>query len=210
MLERRRRDLLRPHASLACLVPFGLLLCTGCASWSYKQVSLGQGPSEYDRRLPSDTSRRTPIGLCDLRERSGGNADALLVLLGTDRRVTAKFHAQRAQRNYGVWGQRRYTLIGEIDLARSGLPANEPTDALRAIFQDIANARADQHARQAHEWVAAGILRLIQARAPDADPGIPSETLESLIARVPGGGAGSVNVADGVLHVTYEDEGGEK
>ncbi len=202
-----RATRLRLTRSGVWLLPLGLLVSTGCASWSYQQIQLGQAPSEYDHRLPSDTSRRTPIGLCDLRAGGGGDVEALLVLLATDRRVSAKFHAKRISRDYGVWERRRYTLIGVIDLARSGLPASEPTDALRAILLDIVSARTDRQAHDAHSWIAAGILRLIQARAPDADLGIAADTLAELVARVPAGGSGSASVSEGVLHVSYEQSG---
>jgi hypothetical protein len=190
-------------ASTLVLVP--LLLTTGCADWSYRQIQLGQSPQDYARILPAGTSRRTALGLCHLSNDHFGRTDAIVVLLTSDRQVAAKLWARHYERNWGFNKVTRgFRLVGELDPELYDVEGTGPLDSLRAIASELTDYRGEKLALEAHAWVAAGLVRFLQRWPPVADMGVTSQRLSELFERVPGGGGAHLEVDEhGIYHFEY-------
>ena len=186
--------------SLACL-----LALSGCgANRLYDRIQLGQSPREYKSVLPEATSRRTVLGLCHFHANSLGRTDALVVLLSDDRRVAAKLLASYVAPT--VLNARRggYRLRGELDPKLYDVSGTGPIDAFRLIAAELANYRGEKLARDAHAWVAAGIIRLLQRWPKLRDSGVRSDRLDLALERVRGGGGGAITVDEaGVYRISY-------
>jgi hypothetical protein len=192
----------------ALLMPLALLL-SGCASWSYEQIQLGQSPKDYERVLPVETSRKTALGLCHLGQGRRGYTDALVVLLTDDRRVAGKLWARKSGggRRLGR-GAGGFRLVGELDPGLCGVAGSGPLDTLRAIAAELTDYRGEKLAQDAHGWVAAGLVRLMQRWPGVRDVGVSSQWLDGLLERVPGGGTARLEIDErGIYHLEYEQGG---
>lgn len=192
----------------AAAATVALLLC-GCADWSYRQIQLGQTPDDYARVLPAETSRRTALGLCHLNERRLGRSDAVVVLLTNDRRVAAKIRARHQERKWGLGRTGpSFWLQGELDPELYEVQATGALDALRAIASELTDYRGEKLACDAHAWVAAGLVRLIQRWPQVQDVGVSSQRLRELLERVPGGGDARIEIDQrGTYRFEYKQNG---
>jgi hypothetical protein len=192
-------------AAMATLAPLALLLA-GCANWSYDQIQLGQAPRDYARVLPTETSRKTALGLCHLSQNRLGHTDALVILLTNDRRVAGRLWARHSEpgRRFGR-SQAEFRLTGELDPQLYGVAGSGPLDSLRAIVADLTDYRGEKLALEAHAWVAAGLVRLMQRWPNVRDVGASSQQLAEILDRVPGGGTARIEVdTQGIYHLEYE------
>ena len=190
----------------AVLLALVALLLAGCATWSYERIQLGQSPKDYARVLPAETSRKTALGLCHLSQDKLGHTDALVVLLTSDRRVAAKLWARYLERDSWLGSaQRGFRLVGELDPELYGVAGSGPLDTLRAIAAELTDYQGEKLALDAHAWVAAGLIRLMQRWPEVRDVGVSSQRLDGLFDRVPGGGTARLEIDDrGIYHLEYE------
>ena len=192
----------------AAVLPL-LIAIVGCGNssthWGYDRIRIGQSPGQYERVLPTADTRRTQLGLCYLGRGALGATDAIVVLLTPDRRVAGKLHARWTQRNYGFKSELRYRLRGEVDPLLADLRTTGPIDVLRMIASDLVNYQGEQLAREAHHWVAAGLVRMIQPWPHVRDVGLDEAKLREALERVPGGGAVRLGLdGAGVYRFEYE------
>ena len=186
------------------LVALALLtFLTGCSNWTYRHLKLGQSPSEYERVLPVVNTAQTPASVCYLRADKADRRESLVLLITIDRRLAGKLHAKYRERK----GSLRYELTGRIDPELFGTGAAGTTNTLRAVAVDLMEQRTGQIAAEAHAWVAAGIVRVLE-QTPEADDfGVSADTLEDLFDRLPGGGEADVETNEhGVIELKYEVE----
>jgi len=169
-------------------------LCGGCANWTYDRVRLGQSLEGAERLMPPATSQRTALGLYHLRADGLGRTDAVVLLATEDRRVSAKLHAVRVERNYGVRTERAYLLRGELDPQLAETQSTGPIDTLRMLARELTEYQGVKPALDAHAWVAAGLARLIQCWPRVEDVGVSAQRLTELFERVPGGGSATLAV----------------
>lgn len=190
--EERRRRALR-----VALITLAWVGAGGCAEFGYNRIRLGQEQREYEAVFPADKTRRTPDTLCYVERSALGQTDAMVVLLTRDRRVAGKLHARHIERDFGFRAETEYRLSGELDLALIHLGLTGPIDALRAVADELTTAQDDAFVREAHGWVAGGLVRLVQhwPHAGDAGPAYPrlADTLE----HIPAGGESRITVRPG-------------
>ncbi|MBW7906938.1 MAG: hypothetical protein LC135_07415 [Phycisphaerae bacterium] len=193
-----------PAAALASTA-VGLALLCGCAGTTYRQLSLGQERSSYDRVMPREVTRSTDLGLAYLRhDPAAGRTDAIVVLLTQDRRIAAKMHAVRRERKGWMGGDPGFALRGEIDPRLAELQSSGPVDTLRVIVADLVAYQGERLATDAHAWVAAGLVRLMQAWPNTSDVGVDTRKLAAALERVPGGGTAQIAVdSNGVYRFEY-------
>lgn len=170
------------------------LLACGCAGLTYDQIKLGQQLREFDRVFPEDRARRTESTVCFMEQSLGGQTEAVVVLITRDRRVSGKLHATHLDRQLGWTHETSYTLVGEIDPVVARLNSTGPADTLRAIADQLISIDADQSARDAHGWIAAGLVRLLQRWPHVGDEGPSFPKLPDLLERVPAGGKAQLSV----------------
>lgn len=186
---------------------FVLLLSSfGCAQWNYQQLKIGQGPSEYDRILPAEQTRRTEGGLASWSDDTlNGRSDATIVFLSRDRRIAGRMLTTRVERmGVGLRREVELTMEGELDPRLAGLDRTGPIDILRALFSEMAQFQGEQLSRDAHAYTAATIARMLAAW-PGTD-GAPQRTsgLAEYLDRVPSGGTTTISTdPDGILHFGY-------
>lgn len=171
-----------------------LPLLSGCAGWTYDQVTLGRQLRENERMFPEGRSRRTVSGLCFLEHDLAGRTDAIVVLLTRDRRICGKLHATHVRRNLGFKVDTGYVLSGEIDPELANFRATGPIDTLRAIADDLTAGELDNFTREAHAWVAAGLVRLVQRWPHLGDEGPAFPRLSEMLEHIPGGGQARIVV----------------
>lgn len=177
----------------------------GCADLSYRNLQLGQSRTHYDGALPVDSSRRTDLGLCQYRKNVLGDVEAVVVLLSSDRRIAVKIRATSTRRNYGLHTESRYQLTGELDRRLYGTEDTGPIDTLRSVAHTLSERQSDALAREAHEFIAAGLARLLARWPGVSDVGIEGVRLEEFADKGPPGGAARIGVgADGILRFEYE------
>ena len=179
-------------------------LLGGCAGLSYDRLQLGQEQRAYQRAFPEDRTRRTPTGICYLEHDALGRVDAVVALLTADRRVAGKLHAVHQQRNYGFAVETTYQLRGELDQGLLKLAGSGPVDTLRAIADELTTPQGDTFVRDAHGWVAAGLVRLVQHWPHIGDEGPAVTRLTDLLDRIPAGGQARITVnPQGVCLIEY-------
>lgn len=171
-----------------------LPLLAGCTDWSYDRIQLGMTQRECERALPEDTLWRTELGFCYRQENGLGRIDALVILLTQDQRVAGKLQATTYPPYQRVGSECGYRLRGELDPAASILGATGPVDVARVLTSDLAGYRGAKPAMEAHAWVAAGLVRLLE-RWPHGETAAASyPTLAEALARIPGGGEAQIAV----------------
>lgn len=189
-----------------------LLATSGCAAMNYDQLQLGQVVDRPNRLLPEGGTTRTDRMLCYVTQDMLGRTDAIVVLLTEDRRIAARFHAVHVERNYGFKTERGYALRGEIDPELSRLGETGPVDAARAVADELtsgASGRTSVAERrrtipEAAQWVAAGLVRLIQHWPHIGDEGPAFVRLRERLMRVPPGGSAHVAITpDGMFEFSY-------
>lgn len=195
-----RRVAVRWSWGLAAALP----LIVGCADWSYEKVQLGQEMRAIERVFPEEKTRRGDFTFSYL-ESGSRRTDAICVLLTHDRRVAGKVQATLRKRWRGMQPVQQYTLRGELDTALLGLGEVGPVDVLRTVADDITSEGDDAFEREAHGWVAAGLVRLVEAWPQTADPGPAYPRLADMLDRVPAGGRAAINtIGDKRLGISYE------
>jgi len=176
----------------AC-APVLLLIQAGCAGWSYDLVQIGMRQDQCRGKLAEDTFRRTDLGYCYFREQPE-QVEAVVILIGRDGQVAGKLHVRRI--NPGAWfrGPGSFRLRGELDVQRCVLDATGPIDALRAIADDLLGYHGTRPVAQAHAWVAAGLVRLMERWPHVGAQAAGYPQLTEVLERVPGGGVASVRI----------------
>lgn len=195
--DHRVQNARQAGAARACagitLLAAGLLQC-GCVDWTYDRVALGQVLHEYARVFPEERTRRTTSTLCYLGHSPAGRTDAVVLLLTRDRRVAAKMQASHTERKWGPRTQTAYALRGELDPSLAQLDATGPADALRAVADELTSVEGDKFTRDAHGWVAAGLVRLLQRWPHLGDEGPAPPRLIDILDHVPGSGVARITV----------------
>lgn len=192
---------LRLRAFLAC----GLILgAGGCAQFNYDRLKIGLTQREYEKILPAESTRRTEDRLCYLSSDGLGRTDAIIVVLARDHRLAARFHAVFVERYVGFKLASDYELTGEIDPKLADFSGTGPVDAVRTLYNQLAEYRGERLAADAHTWVAAGLLRVLQRWPHGREPYAEPAQLGSIVSRVAGGGTATIAVGpDGRYRITY-------
>lgn len=201
--ERLRNGAWRAYFILA-LLP-GLIPLTGCASWSYDRIHIGAPRSEYETIFPREQTRLTDLGICSLQADRAGRVDVFLILVTQDRRVAGKIWATNEERGFLGWNDRGFRLRGEIDARLFGAQEAGPIDTLRLLASQLSDYRGEKLALDAHSWIIAGLVRLMQCWPSVKDTGVSTERLTETLDRVPGGGTASLNAdANGIVSFEYQ------
>ena len=178
---------------------------TGCVDMHYRRIELGQSKQQYERILPAAQSRRTDLGVAFLASDWTGRTDAIVVLASRDRRAAGKLRATRFEHNYGFVTETGFRLQGEIDPALADLQSTGPLDALRVVLQQLESYRGEKAATDAHEWLAAGLVRLLERWPHMSDRLGPIQRRSSRLEQVPSGGTASISVdRRGVYRFEYQ------
>jgi hypothetical protein len=181
-----------------------MTLLTGCAELCYDRVQLGQEQRAYRSVFPDDNTRRSATGVCYCEKDGFGRTDAAVLLLTGDRRVAGKFYALYLERKTGLQAETSYRLRGELDPELLKLSATGPIDMLRAIADELTTAEGDTFVREAHGWIAAGLLRLMQRWPHVGDEGPAVTRLTEMLERIPAGGVARVAIDPrGVYTIEY-------
>lgn len=179
------------------------VLLTGCSQLTYDHVQLREPPSEYEKKLPADQSRRTSVGVAYYNA-SATNGEAIVLLRSNDGRVAGRMLAKRANANPLLMQGMQYSLIGELDPELLDLRSVGPIDALRLVTQSLTEYRGEKLATDAHDLVCAGLVRLLQRWPRAEDIGARSDRLPRLFELAPGTGDAIIAVdAKGVYHFEY-------
>lgn len=195
-----RRAISRCSAALL-LIPC-IAALTGCAAWSYDRIRLGAPRSDYEAVLPREQTRLTDLGICSLLSKRG-RSDAFLILVTADRRVAGKVWATNEERGLLTWTERGFRLRGELDAGLLGAQEAGPIDTLRLLASQVGDYRGEKLAMDAHAWITAGLVRLIQCWPNVMDTGVSTERLTETLDRVPGGGQGTLSASGGILKFEY-------
>jgi hypothetical protein len=171
-----------------------LSAAAGCTDMSYEQIRLGMTQRECERALPGSSPWRTELGLCWRQDDALGRRDAMVILLGQDQRVAGKLQATSYPRGRPMGPERGFRLRGELDPKGSGLDATGPLDALRAIASDLTGYRGAKPALEAHAWVAAGLVRLLERWPRVGSEAAQFPGLSEALDRIPGGGRAEIRV----------------
>lgn len=197
-----QRTALARIAALALLT--APLLLSGCSQLTYGNVKLRESPQQYEKKLPSEQSRRTSVGLTYYNQSWDGKTEAIVVLLSTDRRVAGKIMATRTEPKPMMLQSGTFTLVGELDPELYDMRSTGPIDTLRVIARSLSEYRGEKLATDAHNLVTAGLVRLMQRWPRVEDVGVTAERLPSLFALAGGTGAASISVdSKGVYHFEY-------
>jgi hypothetical protein len=142
--------------------------------------------------------------VCYCEQDGFGRTDAAVLLLTGDRRVAGKLYAMHQERKSGLQVETTYRLRGELDPQLLKLSATGPIDMLRAIADDLTTSGEDTFVREAHAWIAGGLVRLMQRWPHVGDEGPAVTRLTEALERIPAGGVARVTVdARGVYLVEY-------
>lgn len=186
------------------LFPALALLLSGCANWAYDRFQIGQEWKQVERVLPADATRRTGPGVCSLTNDMTGRTDALAVLLTRDQRIAAKFQATHFERNYGFKVETGVRFRAEIHPQLARLEGSGPIDALRAVADDLTAVEGEKLIRDAHGWIGASIIRILQRWPHAGDDGPTVSRVAEALERVPGGGTARIALDErGVYVIEY-------
>jgi hypothetical protein len=179
-------------------------LLSGCTELCYERVQLGQEQRAYRSVFPEENTRRSTEGVCYCEKDGFGRTEAAVLLLTGDRRVAGKLYALHQERKTGLQAETTYRLQGELDPQLLKLSAAGPIDILRAIADDLTTSGEDTFVREAHAWVAGGLVRLMQRWPHVGDEGPALTRLTETLERVPAGGAARIAVDPrGVYSIEY-------
>ena len=179
-------------------------LLTGCAEMCYERVQLGQEQRAYRSVFPEENTRRSTEGVCYCEKDGFGRTEAAILLLTGDRRVAGKLYALHHARKSGLQAETIYRLRGELDPQLLKLSATGPIDMLRAIADGLTTSGEDTFVREAHGWVAGGLVRLMQRWPHVGDEGPAVTRLTETLERVPAGGIARISVdGRGVYFIEY-------
>ena len=185
---------------LACAA----LAPVGCADLGYNRTELGAEQRVYQQAFPEERVRRTSAGFCYLEKDPLGRTDAVVVLLTADRRVAGKLQATYVERKGPFRAESTYALRGQLDPELMRLSGTGPIDVLRALADELTSVQGDTFVREAHGWVAAGLMRLVQHWPHVGDEGPAFTRLTELLDCIPAGGTARLAVdARGVYEVEY-------
>lgn len=180
------------------------LAATGCVDMYYRRIELGQSKQQYERILPAAQSRRTDLGVAFLASDWTGRTEAIVVLASRDRRAAGKLRATHFEHNYGFKTETGFRLQGEIDPSLADLKSTGPLDTLRVVLQQLESYRGEKAATDAHEWLAAGLVRLLERWPHMSDRLGPVPTRSSRLEQVPAGGTASISIdRRGVFRFEY-------
>lgn len=177
-----------PARACAPAVLVTVAVGAGCADLHYQRLALGQAPAAYERVLPAGDARRTDFGLCYASSDWTRRTDAIVVLSARDRRLAAKIQATHVHRDFGLRTETSFRLRGELDPKLADVASTGALDALRALLQQLQDYRGEKTAVEAHAWVAAGLVRLLQRWPNLSDQVQPAAGLSATLERVPAGG----------------------
>jgi len=202
-MDAQRPRLRRVNALLAA----ALLLPAGCADLSYRRIQLGDPLARYEHLLPAATTRRTPYGLAHLGHALGGRTEVVLVLWTNDRRVAGKVYACHFEQNWGWLRRSGFLLQGQIDPQLYDVAGTGPFDTLRMLATDLAEYRGETLAVDAHAWVVAGLMRLLQRWPGVREPDLLADRVSELYEKVPGGGETHLWIdRNGIYHFEYQQD----
>ncbi len=188
------------RASLLVTVMAAAPALLGCAWGPYERIRLGQAPAEYRSVFAEGTTHQTAVGIWHWQRDMRGWTSAVVLLTARDQRVAGKLWA--------TWSPRgetpAYRLVGELSPESLGLGATGPLDVLRVVADELTGDSIDCRAREAHDLVAAGIVRVLRSR-PSVDNAGPAEArLIEALERVPADGRADIDVTPaGTLTVEY-------
>jgi hypothetical protein len=182
-----------------------LLWLSGCADLAVDRIRPGQRPQEYEGTLPAASTRRTDLGLACLEQSPTGRIDAIVLMLTSDRRVAGKLHATHWSAGGGLPPQPAYRLRVQVDPVLASVQGAGPIDTLRMLAGDLACYEGERLARDAHAWVAGGLVRLLQRWPGVTDFGVAETRMSQLNDLVPAGGEARMIVdRDGQYRFEYE------
>jgi hypothetical protein len=177
---------------------------SGCADLNYRSLELGQTREKYDGALPSESSRRTDLGLCQYSKNALGDAEAIVALLSSDRRIAARIRAQSVRRDYGFRVESDYRLEGEVDPKLYNTEQTGPIDTLRAIVHALAEHPGEKLANDAYAFIGGGLARLLLRWPGVEEIGIAKARLDEFLELAPAGGAAQISVDEaGRLRFSY-------
>jgi len=201
----RRGD--RPVILGLCPIALLVTMLAGCSQMSYDRVQLGTTVDRPSRLFTESQSRRTALGVAYLDTDMLGKVTAAVVLLSPEQRVAAKFYAVYDPQSLNPASSATYTLHGELDPDLTALRNAGPLDTLRVIADELTDSGDEQRVRDAHAWIAAGLVRLVQQWPHATDPGPAAPRITETLARIPAGGTADLSTApDGKLTVSYTRE----
>ena len=192
---------------LAGMLPVLAVAATviGCADMHYRRIELGQTKQQYERILPAAHSRRTDLGMSYLESDWTGRTDAIVIWAARDRRAAGKLHATCFRRNYGFKTEIGFRLRGEIDPQLADLASTGPLDSLRVVLQQLENYRGEKAATDAHDWLIAGLVRLLERWPHMAERLGPLKAGSVALEMVPAGGKAVISVdRRGVYRFEYQ------
>lgn len=182
-----------------------LALGAGCTRISFERLQLGAEPKDYETAFPRVDMRRTDLGLAYLTESKQGQTDAVALLIGLDRRLIGKLRLTAVDRDWTMPPQQGVKLVGELDARRYGVAELSPTEALLVVMSDLLTETTTPRAREAHDWLEAGVLRVYERISESPPPDYIAKAVEPLRDRVLEGGDGDVIRAEtGVMYIRYE------
>lgn len=178
----------------------------GCVGLSYDRLSLGAARNEYETAFPEEAARRSDKTVAYFEKSPLGEVEAVVVLISADRRVAGKLRVSAREPSSSFQpASTRVQLIGEIDPRLAGYERVGPIDTLRAIAADLADNPADALTRDAHGWVSAALVRLLQRWPSVEDEGPAITQVQDYLDRVPAGGIATLTSDErGVFRVAYE------
>lgn len=193
-------------AALVLPLAAGLLIgcLAGCAEWGYDKIQIGQYREAYENVLPASRTRETTLGLCYYDVSSTGTTQGIFVFLTHQKRVAGKLMARAVEREFLPARKLGYELSGEIDQNIAGFSDTGPVDTLRAFIADMAAFSGERVSREANHWLAAGLIRLLQAAPGGADVAGDYPNLAETLERVPAGGSGQIQLDNGVIRFSYQ------
>lgn len=180
-----------------------VLLQSGCATWSYDHVHLGQELRDYERAFPSDKTRRTKSTLCYLERDLSGRQLAVVLLVTRNRVVAGKLHAVYEEGGKG-FQRGGYRLQGELDPELARLYGTGPIDALRAVADELTRDNSGDFTHDASGWTAAGLVRLVQHWPDVSDAGPAYPRLTQVLQYIPPGGRAHIAITpEGTYEIGY-------
>ncbi|TWT43622.1 hypothetical protein RAS1_00190 [Phycisphaerae bacterium RAS1] len=193
-----------PARGASIILAAACCLLSGCSNWAYDRFQIGQEWKTVERVLPADATRRTAPGVCCLVSDITGRTDAIVVLLTRDQRIAAKLQTTRFERHYGFKVETGVRFRAEIDPHLARLEGSGPIDTLRAVADELTAVEGEKLIRDAHGWIGASIIRILQRWPHAGDEGPTISRVSEALERVPGGGTARIGIDQrGVYMIEY-------